>query len=73
MQDLRAAVDDAKRAVGGGSKLAKALGLTRQAIYQWDEVPSGHVLKVEEVTGVPRHKLRPDLYPEDREREHAAS
>lgn len=69
MQDLRAAVNEAKQAAGGGSKLARALGLRRQAVYQWDKVPPGHVLRVEEVTGVPRHRLRPDLYPEDRERE----
>ena len=73
MQDLRAAVNDAKQAVGGGSKLARALGLTRQAVYQWDSIPSDRVLRVEEVTGVPRHRLRPDLYPENREREAVAS
>lgn len=68
MQDLRAAVEEAERAAGSGAKLARALGLKRQAIYQWDRIPSGHVLKVEELTGVPRHRLRPDLYPEERER-----
>jgi DNA-binding transcriptional regulator YdaS (Cro superfamily) len=71
MQDLRAAVDAAKQAAGGGSKLARALGLTRQAVYQWDSIPTDHVLKVEEVTGLPRHQLRPDIYPENREREQA--
>ena len=30
---------------------------------------ASHDLRVEEVTGVPRHRLRPDLYPESRERE----
>jgi DNA-binding transcriptional regulator YdaS (Cro superfamily) len=67
MQNLRQGVESAKQAVGGGSKLARALGLTRQAIYQWDSIPPDHVLKVEQVTGVPRSHLRPDLYPEDRE------
>ena len=57
--------------VGGGAKLARKLGLTRQAIYQWDRIPPERVLQVEEITGVPRHQLRPDLYPEAREREAA--
>lgn len=60
-------MDEAKQAAGNGAKLAKALGLRRQAVYQWDKIPSGHVLRVEELTGVPRSKLRPDLYPVDRE------
>lgn len=52
-------------AVGGGAKLARALNLTRQAIYQWRRVPAQHVISVERITGIPRFKLRPDLYPED--------
>lgn len=68
MIDLQAAVVEAKKAAGGGSRLAKGLGLRRQAVYQWDKIPAGHVLKVEELTGVPRSTLRPDLYPQDRER-----
>jgi DNA-binding transcriptional regulator YdaS (Cro superfamily) len=67
MDDLKAAVREAQRAAGNGSILADRLGLTRQAVYQWDKVPANHVLRVEEVTGIPRHKLRPDLYPEARE------
>lgn len=67
MQDLRQCVEVAKEAAGGGSRLARALGLTRQAVYQWDSIPPDHVLRVEEITGVPRSRLRPDLYPENRE------
>lgn len=65
---LKAAVQTAKTRAGGGQALASALGLTRQAIYQWDKIPPQYVLRVEEVTGVPRSTLRPDLYPQDRER-----
>ena len=37
-----------------------------QAIQAWlkkNRVPAERVLAVEKATGVPRHQLRPDLYP----------
>lgn len=60
---LRKAID----AVGSTAKLAAALGLSSQAISQWEEVPAHRVLSVERATGgkVTRHELRPDLYPDD--------
>lgn len=45
--------------------LALKLGITAQAISQWDRVPVERVLSVERLTGVPRHVLRPDIYPPD--------
>lgn len=48
---------------GGASRLAEALHVTRSAISQWRQVPAERVLDVERATGVPRHELRPDLYP----------
>ena len=62
-----AILTDIRNAVGNGSSLARELGLTRQAIYQWWRVPAEYVLRVESISGVPRHRIRPDLYPEDRE------
>jgi DNA-binding transcriptional regulator YdaS (Cro superfamily) len=54
----------AKKSVGGNSGLALALtGITPQAISQWNRVPAERVLDVERITGVPRHELRPDIYP----------
>ena len=47
---------------GGVAKLAKAIGLTRAAIYLWKRVPAERVIKVEKASGVRREKLRPDLY-----------
>lgn len=44
-------------------ELAKSLQVTPQAISQWERVPVMHVLKIEQLTGVPRHELRPDIYP----------
>jgi DNA-binding transcriptional regulator YdaS (Cro superfamily) len=45
--------------------IADELGITRQAISQWDEVPHNRVLAIERFTGVSRQVLRPDLYPMD--------
>lgn len=48
----------------GGTALAQLLGLTAPAISAWGgEVPIGRVLEVEKATGIPRHVLRPDVYP----------
>jgi DNA-binding transcriptional regulator YdaS (Cro superfamily) len=49
------------------AELAREIGITAQAISQWDDVPPLRVLAVERATGVPRHELRPDLYPEPSE------
>jgi DNA-binding transcriptional regulator YdaS (Cro superfamily) len=57
------ALSRALKAVGGPAGLARPLGVSIQAVSQWDEVPPLRVLAVERVTGVPRHELRPDLYP----------
>lgn len=59
---VRAAV-----AAGGQSALARALGCTPQNVQRWcatGRVPAERVLTVEQATGVSRHELRPDLYPE---------
>lgn len=57
-----------KRALSGDrvrslADLARELDLTRQAVSRWSRVPPKHVLRVEELTGVSRHTLRPDIYP----------
>lgn len=65
---MRQAKDDAVRIAGGSRRLSeKLLGrngrrLTRQAVEDWRVVPAHHVLRVEELTGVSRHVLRPDIY-----------
>jgi DNA-binding transcriptional regulator YdaS (Cro superfamily) len=60
-----AALLEAIRKAGSVTKLAAALDVAPQAISQWCRVPGSRVIEIERITGVPRHELRPDLYPPD--------
>jgi DNA-binding transcriptional regulator YdaS (Cro superfamily) len=60
---MQRAVDEAVRRTGSLNRLAKRLGISRQALQQWEEVPVRRVLALEEISGVPRHEIRPDVYP----------
>ena len=69
MSDKAAALKRAIEKSGGQAEFARLIGITAQAVSQWDEVPPLRVLAVERASGVPRHELRPDLYPvEDKAR-----
>jgi len=46
-------------------RIATELGITHSAVSQWRRVPADRVLEVERITGIPRHELRPDIYPAD--------
>lgn len=51
--------------IGGKAKLADALRVTRSAVSHWvkgGELPVKRVLEIERLTGVSRHKLRPDIF-----------
>lgn len=48
--------------VGSHYRLAKKLGISGQAIQQWRTVPARWIVPIEEITGVPREELRPELY-----------
>lgn len=63
MSDKASALKRAISNSGGQANFARAIGVTAQAISQWDEVPPLRVLTVERVSGVSRTELRPDLYP----------
>lgn len=58
-----AGLQQAIRAVGGISALARALGVAQPSISGWSRVPAERVVAVEAATGVTRDILRPDLYP----------
>ncbi len=64
-------IDKAADLMGGWDVLATRLGLTRQALQQWREIPPRRVKAIERITGIPRHELRPDLW--DRPDDEAAS
>lgn len=61
------AIQKAARAAGGQSALARSLQVTPQAVQKMcatGSVPAVRVIQIEALTGVSRHDLRPDLYPE---------
>jgi TorA maturation chaperone TorD len=55
-------LQEAIRAVGGVSELARRIGISQPSVSNWDRIPAERVLSVESVTGVNRTLLRPDLY-----------
>jgi len=64
------ALAEAFEVCGGGfagrRRLARRLGLSDRACCAWAQagyVPASRVLSVEAATRVPRHHLRPDIYP----------
>ena len=55
-------LDEAIRAAGGVSELARRIGISQPSVSNWDRVPAERVLSVESATGVNRALLRPDLF-----------
>lgn len=59
------------RRAGGARLIARRLGLSSQAVYQWTQVPDKYVLEVERISQsfqredklVKHWELRPDIYP----------
>lgn len=56
-------LQQAYRAAGGLNRIADAVNRKPGTVCGWSRVPPEHVLVVEAVSGIPRHVLRPDLYP----------
>ena len=56
-------LEEAIKAVGGISALARGLGLSQPSVSNWSRIPAERVLAVETLTAVDRSRLRPDLYP----------
>lgn len=65
-------VAKAVKKAGGVTSLARKLGIKHNAFYVWKRVPAERVLKIERITGISRHDLRPDLYPLPSKEETAA-
>ena len=60
MSELRKYLDDEH---GRGVWLANETGVTPGAVSQWadGQVPADRLFQVSSLTGIPIHKLRPDL------------
>ncbi len=74
---MEKACELAKMKAGGPAALARSLEelgerITPQAISQWKVVPPEKVLKVEQITGVSRYELRPDVFGQKSASENAA-
>jgi TorA maturation chaperone TorD len=58
-------LQEAIRAVGGVTELARRIGISQPSVSNWTRVPAERVLAVEAASGVGRATLRPDLYGEN--------
>ena len=64
---MTTAIHRACEAAGSQSALARMLEVTPQAVQSWcatGRVPAERVISIEAATGISRHELRPDLYPQ---------
>jgi TorA maturation chaperone TorD len=57
-------LQEAIRAVGGVTELARRVGISQPSVSNWTRVPAERVLQVENASGIARTILRPDLYAE---------
>jgi TorA maturation chaperone TorD len=55
-------LQEAIRAVGGVSELARRIGISQPSVSNWDRIPAERVATVESATGINRAVLRPDLF-----------
>jgi Uncharacterized protein conserved in bacteria, prophage-related len=59
-------VSKAIEALGGISKAAAALGITNPSVVaNWrmrNSIPARYVLKIEALTGISRHVLKPEIF-----------
>ncbi|ARQ02493.1 Cro/CI family transcriptional regulator [Pseudorhodoplanes sinuspersici] len=55
-------LEEAIKAAGGITELARRIGISQPSVSNWDRVPAERVLAVESATNVGRAVLRPDLF-----------
>jgi TorA maturation chaperone TorD len=55
-------LEEAIRAAGGITELARRIGISQPSVSNWSRVPAERVLVVEAATRIERAVLRPDLY-----------
>lgn len=63
--DPKEALGKAIEIAGGPAAVGRGVGVTVQAVVQWQKCPPQHVLALERLARrrVKKHELRPDLYP----------
>ena len=49
-------------AFGSAASLARFLNVSRAAVCHWQRVPFKHLKTIEDATGIPRERMRPDIY-----------
>jgi DNA-binding transcriptional regulator YdaS (Cro superfamily) len=59
-------IDVACEKAGGVRALGRAIGINYQNIQSWKTIPAHWIVPIEEATGIPREKLRPELYRSNR-------
>lgn len=55
-------LEQAIRAAGGVTELARRIGISQPSVSNWSRVPADRIAAVEAATGVARAALRPDLF-----------
>ena len=48
---------------GTRSRIAEAVGIANSTVTEWKQIPPKHAMVVSNITGVPVHVLRPDIFP----------
>jgi len=65
------ALEAAITVAGGQTAFARSIGVTQQRVWNWisnrKQLPAEYVFAAEASTGISRHKLRPDIYPDPAE------
>lgn len=47
---------------GGIRALAREIGLSHEGVRRWERAPAEYIVDIEKATGVPRERLRPDIF-----------
>lgn len=61
-QKISKGLQEIRARKGLSSNLSRHLGITRQAVSGWKQIPIDLLITIEQFTGIPREKLRPELF-----------